>query len=334
MATIKDVCKLAGVSKATVSRVINGTGQVKESTTQSVLSAMQQLNFKPNRLAQALANNSSNCIGLILSDFAGDYFSTILKQAAKAAELANKQLIVTDGHDTPEREIEAIDSLVEHCCDAIVLYSRRLSQEELSRLEARIDVPIVVLNRQLKNKNGYTVCFDQQSIARLAVEQLLELQHSEIAYITSPLDTSTGKLRLQAYNDTLLHHNITPEPALITEGNYTLNSGYHACKKILETGHSFSALFSSNDDMAVGAIRALMEAGKRVPEDISVISIDNSPISEFIQPTLSSVDLPIKELIDAAMRVALELADGKDIVAENQAFLGRVILRESTALKR
>ena len=130
MSTINDVGKLAGVSKATVSRAINNKSHVKESTRQAVFLAMEQLKFKPNSLAQALASNSSNSIGLIISDFDGDYFGILLKQAAMATEKAGKQLIVTDGHNDPLREIKAIESLVDRRCDVIVLYSRTLSQQD------------------------------------------------------------------------------------------------------------------------------------------------------------------------------------------------------------
>jgi len=331
MATINDVCKLAGVSKATVSRVMNGTGQVKESTAKIVLQAMAQLNFKPNRLAQALANNGANSIGLILSDFSGDYFGTILKRAAKGAEVAGKQLSVTDGHDDHLREIEAIDSLVEHCCDAIVLYSRSLSQQDLSDIKARIDIPFVIINRQLDDKSIHAVYFDQESIARLAVNQLLDFNHTEIACITSPLDACTGQLRLKAFKDALIARNLVPNEALIVEGKHSMESGYQACQKILATGLSFTALFASNDEMAIGAMKALTEAGKRIPDDISIIAIDNSPLAQFVMPTLSSVELPVKELTDTAIKIALDLAAGKKVKQSIPGFQGKVVLRDSTA---
>jgi len=331
MATINDVCKLAGVSKATVSRVMNGTGQVKESTAKVVLQAMAQLNFKPNRLAQALANNSANSIGLILSDFSGDYFGTILKRAAKSAEAAGKQLIVTDGHDDHLREIEAIDSLVEHCCDAIVLYSRSLSQQDLSEIKARINIPLVIINRQLEDKSIDAVYFDQQSIAQLAVNQLLDLNHRDIAYITSPLNACTGQLRLKAYKEALIARDIVPNDALIAEGEHTMESGYKACQKILATGLPFTALFASNDEMAIGAMKALTEAGKSIPNDISIIAIDNSPLAQFVMPALSSVELPIKALTDTAMKIALDLAAGKEVQQGVPGFQGKVVLRDSTA---
>ena len=130
MATITDVCKLAGVSKATVSRVINGTGQVKESTRKVVFEAMQSLQYRPNSLAQALANKKSNSIGLVLSTFDGNYFGSLLREATNVAHEAGMQLIVTDGRNDTKWEMEAINSLVDRYCDVIILYSRSLTQQD------------------------------------------------------------------------------------------------------------------------------------------------------------------------------------------------------------
>ncbi|WP_019616866.1 LacI family DNA-binding transcriptional regulator [Psychromonas ossibalaenae] len=332
MATITDVCKLSGVSKATVSRAINGTGQVKESTRKTVFDAMKQLNFKPNSLAQALASNSSNSIGLIISDFDGNYFGMLLKQAAQAAEQAGKQLIVTDGHNDAPREIEAINSLVDRRCDVIVLYSRKLSQQDFIDLKQRISTPIVVINRKMPEHSYPAVCFDQEHAAGLAVRQLLAMNHTRIACITSAFNSDTKQLRFKAYQDALNEHNISLNRDLIAEGNYTIDSGYAACRNILATGTAFSALFAFNDDMAIGAMKALTEAGLRIPLDVSVIAIDNEPISAFITPALSTVELPIAAITDKAMKLALQLAAGKEVTAGTREFRGELIVRDSTAI--
>ena len=185
MPTINDVSKLAGVSKATVSRVINNKGQIKDSTRKVVFEAMETLNYKPNTLAQALATKTSNSIGLITSIFDGNYFGVLLKESAKLADQAGKQLIVTDGHNDPEREIEAIDSLVARRCDVILLYSRKLTQQDFKDIKARTSVPIVVMNRQVNDNTYHSVWFDHFHASALAVNHLLELGHTAIACITA-----------------------------------------------------------------------------------------------------------------------------------------------------
>lgn len=329
MSTISDVSKLAGVSKATVSRAINNKSHVKESTRQAVFLAMEQLKFKPNSLAQALASNSSNSIGLIISDFDGAYFGMLLKQAAQATEKAGKQLIVTDGHNDSLREIEAIESLVDRRCDVIVLYSRKLSEEDFIDLKKRIPIPIFVINRHLDNHSYPAVCFDQEQASSLAINQLLKMNHTQIACITSSLNTASGLLRFKAYQEALKQQHITINKGLIAEGEFTIVSGYQACIKILATGIPFTALYAFNDAMAVGAMRALHEAGLRVPEDVSVIAIDNDPLSAYLTPPLASVELPIAAITNFAMNIALELAQGKNVEAKTQEFKSKLILRDS-----
>ena len=129
MATMLDVSLRAGVSKATVSRVLNGTGQVKESTRQQVFAAMEELGYRPNFLARSLANQTSNSIGLVVSTFDGFYFGRLLQQASRQTETHGKQLIVTDGHDAPEQEEQAVQMLADRKCDAIVLYTRYMSEK-------------------------------------------------------------------------------------------------------------------------------------------------------------------------------------------------------------
>ncbi len=149
MATMLDVSIRAGVSKATVSRVLNGTGQVKESTRQQVFKAMEELGYRPNFLARSLANQTSNSIGLVVSTFDGFYFGRLLQQASRQTEAWGKQLIVTDGHDTPEREEEAVQMLADRQCDAIILYTRHMSEKAIMSLINSIAMPLVVINRDV-----------------------------------------------------------------------------------------------------------------------------------------------------------------------------------------
>ena len=330
MSTITDVCKLAGVSKATVSRVLNGTGQVKESTRKVVYAAMETLQYRPNSLAQALASNKSNSIGLILSTFDGNYFGSLLKEAANVAYNAGMQLIVTDGRNDTRLELEAIDSLVDRRCDVIVLYSRTLSHQDFIDLQKRISVPIVVINRHLGDSDCHAVCFDQEFATQLAMQHLLQKQHRHIACISLSLKSQTGQLRLQAYQQVLAEVGIVENSALIVEGDSKLQSGYQCCKALIATKLPFSALFACNDDMAIGAIKALQEAGIKVPEQCAVIGIDNEPLGEFIHPSLSSVELPIAEITRTAMQMALALARGEEVPTGTQKFKGKLIQRAST----
>ncbi|MGL5384630.1 MAG: LacI family DNA-binding transcriptional regulator [Serratia sp. (in: enterobacteria)] len=326
MITMLDVSIRAGVSKATVSRVLNGTGQVKKSTRDAVFKAMDELGYRPNFLAQSLANKSSNSIGLVVSNFDGPYFGRLLRQAAKLIEASGKHLIVTDGHDTPEDELQAVRLLADRRCDAIILYTRFMSESAL--MELLESLPVMVINRDLPQARERCVFFEQQQAAFNAVDYLIGQGHREIACITGPIDTPTAQSRLAGYRQALEHHQITFNDALITNGDSSVPGGYHSCNALLAGGSPFSALFASNDDMAIGAMKALHQAGKRLPEDVSLFGFDDEPSAAYLQPALSTIYLPIDAMIEAAISQALRLING-EALQPLTPFVGELKLRES-----
>ncbi|EGS62117.1 MULTISPECIES: LacI family DNA-binding transcriptional regulator [Vibrio] len=334
MATINDVCKLAGVSKATVSRVLNETGQVKAQTREAVLAAMQQLGYQPNSLAQALATNTTNSIGLVLPHFESSYFGSILFEAEQGAQKAGKKLLVVNSKNSEQGEKEAVATLAAQRCDAILLYSRHLSELKLLELQQQYPSPLVILNRRLHHPQLHSFGLDQTQIAQLAMQHLLNLGHRQITCITSPLVSETGKIRYQVYQQALHEHGIELNSSLVIEGDNTLLGGYQAMQQLLQQGISMSAVFACNDDMALGAMRAMHEHGINVPKQVSLIGIDNEPAAAFAIPSLSSVSLPIGELTQQAMSLAVEIANKKPQDAQHRLYQGSLIARESTiALK-
>ena len=328
MATMLDVSIRAGVSKATVSRVLNGTGQVKESTRQQVFKAMEELGSRPNFLARSLANRTSNSIGLVVSTFDGFYFGRLLQQASRQTEAWGKQLIVTDGHDAPEREEEAVQMLADRQCDAIVLYTRHMSEKKIMSLIESIAMPLVVINRDVSQARERCVFFEQQDAAFQAVEYLITQGHRDIACLTVPMHTPTGKARLEGYRNALKKHGIKWDPAKVKYGDSTMGRGYELCCELLEEKTPFSALFSCNDDMALGASKALHQAGLRIPQDISLFGFDDAPSAKWLEPGLSTVYLPIDNMITTAIDQAIKLANGQPIETI-PPFTGKLVLRES-----
>ncbi|EOX3089076.1 LacI family DNA-binding transcriptional regulator [Vibrio cholerae] len=334
MATINDVCKLAGVSKATVSRVLNETGQVKAQTREVVLAAMQQLGYQPNSLAQALATNTTNSIGLVLPHFESSYFGSILFEAEQGAQQAGKKLLVVNSKNSEQGEKEAVATLAAQRCDAILLYSRHLSEVQLLELQQQYSPPLVILNRRLHHPQLHSFGLDQMQIAQLAMLHLLNLGHRHIACITSPLVSETGKIRYQVYQQALHEQGVELNSSLVIEGDNTLLGGYQAMQQLLQQGISMTAVFACNDDMALGAMRAMHEHGIHVPKQVSLIGIDNEPAAAFAIPSLSSVSLPIGELTQQAISLAVEIANKKPQDAQHRLYQGNLIARESTiALK-
>lgn len=335
MATINDVCKLAGVSKATVSRVLNETGQVKAQTREAVLAAMQQLGYQPNSLAQALATNTTNSIGLVLPHFESSYFGSILFEAEQGAQKAGKKLLVVNSKNSEQGEKEALATLAAQRCDAILLYSRHLSEVQLLELQQQYPSPLVILNRLLHHPQLHSFGLDQTQIAQLAMQHLLNLGHRHIACITSPLVSETGKIRYQVYQQALDEQGIKLDLSWTVEGDNTLLGGYQAMQQLLKRDISITAVFACNDDMALGAMRAMHEHGINVPKQVSLIGIDNEPAAAFAIPSLSSVSLPIGELTQQAISLAVEIANKKPQDAQHRLYQGSLIARESSMpLKR
>jgi len=330
MATMLDVSLRAGVSKATVSRVLNGTGQVKESTRQQVFNAMEELGYRPNFLARSLANRTSNSIGLVVSTFDGFYFGRLLQQASRQTETHGKQLIVTDGHDTPEREEEAVQMLADRQCDAIVLYTRYMSEKAIMKLINSVQMPLIVINRDVSQARERCVFFEQQEAAFNAVEYLISQGHREIACITVPIHTPTGKARLTGYRKALEKHGIPWDESRVKYGDSGMTRGYELCQELLKEKVGFSALFACNDDMALGASKALHQAGLRIPQDVSLFGFDDAPCAKWLEPGLSTVYLPIDNMITTAIDQAIRLVKNEPIEAI-PPFTGTLVLRDSVA---
>lgn len=330
MPTITDICKHANVSKATVSRVINGTGQVKEETRLRVEKAIQLLNYRPNSLAQALATNRSNSIGIVLSDFDGDYFGSMMKRAAKIADQTGKQLIVTDGHNNDAREMDAINFLASRRCDVIIIYSRKLSQPQFEAIQAQINVPIVLVGQNFFDSSGYTLSIDQKQVASEAMQHLIQLGHKKIGYLGPKPHTRTTIERLNVYQDSMKKNGLADYLQLpILSNGFMPRHGYETAKANKNKIKQLDALFIANDDLALGCYRMLQESNIQVPHDISVVSIDNTEKSQFVYPPLTTVDLPIHELTDRALDIALKLIDGIDLPQHHYLFSGKLIKRGS-----
>ncbi len=329
MATINDVCRIAGVSKATVSRVINGTGQVRQSTREKVEAVMKELNYRPSSVAQALANQSGNSIGLVISDFTGGYFGSLLKQASVSAELMSKQLLFADGHNNAEDELKAVHSLIEKRCNIIVLYSRKLTCEQIVALSQSTLIPIVNVGRSLPQHVGFSITFDQSNAIEQAGKHLIDLGHKKLTYLGPVPTTPTSRLRLEGFHQLIENHASQGVEGKVCQSAFGFEEGYQATKEYLAMGQDLgSAIVAAADDIAIGCIKALREHGIRVPQDISIVSIDNDACSSFVQPPLTTINIPIVAITERAMEVAkLLIEDGTVPIPE--VIKGNLIIRES-----
>lgn len=205
MATMLEVAKRAGVSKATVSRVLSGNGYVSQETKDRVFKAVAESGYRPNLLARNLATKTTQTLGLVVTNtlYHGVYFSELLYQVARMTEDQGRQLILADGKHSAQEEREAIQYLLDLRCDAIIIYPRFLTVDEMDEIVENHSQPIMVLNRRLRRHASHCVWSDQKASAMRVVERLIALGHRDIAFITGSLDSPTGVERLAGYKDAL-----------------------------------------------------------------------------------------------------------------------------------
>ena len=330
MTTMLEVAKRAGVSKATVSRVLSGNGYVSQETKDRVFQAIEESGYRPNLLARNLATKRTQTLGLVVTNtlYHGVYFSELLFHAARMTEEKGRQLILADGKHSADEEREAIQYLLDMRCDAVIIYPRFLSVDEMDAIVEKCEQPIMVLNRRLRKNSSHSVWSDHKASSQDAVSQLIAKGHREIAFITGSLDSPTGVERLSGYKDALAQHGIPLREALIAQGKWNPASGAAAVSELLARGERFTALVASNDDMAIGAMKQLHDSGVATPDAVSVIGFDDVAIAPYIVPSLSSVRIPVTEMIKETISRLIFMLDGGEFKYQ-QTFCGELVLRDS-----
>jgi len=330
MATILEVAKKAGVSKATVSRVLSGNGYVSQEKREKVYQAIAETGFRPNLLARNLATKSTQTIGLVITNtlYTGSYFTELMQHSARMLEQQGRQLLLVDGKHSADEERAAIQFLLDLRCDGVIIYPRFLTIDEMDTIIAQHDHPILVINRRLRQHDSYCIYSDQQQTSAAAVTRLIALGHRDIAFITGSLDSPTGRERLAGYRAALEQHAIPVNDALIMAGKWQAQQGAAAVEALLAQGSTFSALVASNDDMAVGALKALAAHQIRVPEQVAVLGFDDIPLAPYTIPSLTSVKMPVTEMIQETIERLISMLDGGEM-RNRKTFTGELIARES-----
>ncbi len=325
-ATIREVAQEAGVSYQTVSRVLNASENVAEETRRRVQQVMQELDFVPSRVAQMLTTSRSRTIELIVVDviYAGRFADSI-NNMARAAREAGYDLLVTT--TDASGLIEVLENASARLIDGIVIYapSLRMSDEQLLDLTGGIPL---VRRDYIPNSRLAWVGFDQVYATRMAVEYLIQLGHRQIAAIPPTLDLINGEWRYTTWQETLHKHHLEPGP--MCESRYSFSNGYSAMKQIIATDQPFTAVLVGSDTMALGALRALRESGRRIPDDVSVMSFDNAELAAFTEPPLTTIDFDFKQQDTMAVRYLVEILAHPDMKLYQRVLLPELIIREST----
>ena len=328
--TISDVARHAGVSIATVSRVLNGSTPVIEETAERVRAAISELKFVPRTAARTLASRKTNTIGLILSEIGGAFFPHLLKGIEAEVRAAGYELLIHSTQGVHQHQHRAVG---EHNTDGLLVFTSSLEFEELQRLH-NINFPVVLMHQTppegveipvitIENKDG----------AEMLVSHLIEKHgRRRIIYMQGPDGHEDSQWRERGYCEALEKHNIPFDPELVVIGEFDEEQAYSTIQQVIMDGVEFDAVFAGDDDAAMGVYRALKMAGRLIPDDVAVVGFDDIQFSRYIFPALTTIRAPIEEVGREAVRQLICLLNGQQ--AQGLVLMRtELVIRESCGCK-
>jgi DNA-binding LacI/PurR family transcriptional regulator len=306
-ATIADVAEKAGVSIATVSRVMNNTGQVAETTRMRVQTAINELRFMPHSAARVLASRRTNTLGLILSEISDSFFQPLLRGIEAAARENGYDLLIHCTRPYAERDAPTYP-LGDHNADGLLIFADTFTEAEITRLY-KTQFPLVLVHRTSPpGLNIPCVTVENKSGARKLVDYLIEQRgYRRIAFLTGPDGAEDSYWREMGYRESLAAHGIPFDTSLMGMGGFDENIVQPTVRKWLEEGLEMDAIFAGDDASAVGVIAVLKDAGISVPEAIAVVGFDDIPLARHLTPALTTVRAPTETVGREAVRQLVKL---------------------------
>lgn len=329
--TIYDVAREAGVSMATVSRVVNNNPNVKPQTRKKVYEAIERLGYRPNAVARGLASKKTTTVGVVIPDIANAIFAEVARGIEDIANMYHYNIILCNADKRKDKEIRVINTLLEKQVDGLLFMGGAVTEEHIQAFKTS-NVPIVLC--ATKDENGVipSVDIDHEAAAFDAVSRLIAEGHRSIAMISGTLqDPANGYARFQGYKRALAQAGIAYREDYVRVGNYKYESGIDATQYFLGLSERPTAIFSATDEMAIGAIHCIQDSGLRVPEDVSVISVDNSRISSMVRPLLTTVAQPMYDIGAVSMRLLTKLMKKETVENATVTLPHELIVRRSVA---
>ena len=336
MASITDVAKKAGVSISTVSHVINGTKFVGEELKMRVMAAIEELGYQPNEMAASMKRRATNNIGVILPNIRMVFFPDVLKGIEDAAKEHGYKLFYFSTEYDFEKEQEYLNLLKSSWVDGIILDSS-CPQEQLEEYQKLLTrnpagkyVPVVTTVAPFTAEELGVITFDEEKATEQTIEYLIGQGHTDIGLLLGPRHIPMYERNIRGIQRIFSRHGLRFDPKNVLVGDYFAESGYQAMKKALAEGVKWTALYSANDQMAIGAVKAIKEAGLSIPGDIAVTGADGLYITSLISPALTTVEFPRYDMGYRAAQMLIQmilnpLERGQHILME-----GKLIVREST----
>jgi DNA-binding LacI/PurR family transcriptional regulator len=329
---IKVVAQRAGVSTATVSRTINGSSKVTPATAERVRKAIEALHFYPNTNARSLGSGRSSLYGLIISDITNPFFPELVRAFEDIAVEHGQEVLIANTNYDPARMESCVIRMIQRKVDGVAIMTSEMEERLVKVLNHR-DIPLVFMDVGEPGPGVSRVQVDHAAGVAMAMDHLVGLGHRAIAFISGPLDLFSARMRYQAFEASLKRHGLSRDARLIREANHRADGGHHAMQQILDSGAKPTAVMTSNDLTAIGALGAIHDRGLRVPDDISIVGYDDIVLSAYTQPSLTTLRLPRNEIATAAFRALYNARDEdskKQKEGTNQRVQPTLVLRNST----
>ena len=330
MSSMKDVARLAGVSVSTVSRVINESIPVDENTKKKVLDAIDRLNYKPNLLAKGLRVKSGHLIGFIVPEISLHPFVNLINSMEEYVVRRGFNLILGNTQNDPNVEEMQIDHFIRRNVDGVVI-TRVSDESRILEIIDKSNIPFVAVDRELEMQELPSVVLDNYKAGVLAARHLRELGHRQFACITGPLNIKLCRERLNGFENTLAEDAIPFSRERVFEGDFKFNSGIKGMEYLLHQRIPITALWAQNDLMAVGCLKVLQQKGIRVPEDMSLMGMDDLEIARMVNPTLTTIKQPFKQMSREAVDILLRMRSGQDLKEKKVVLQPQLVKRSSTA---
>ncbi len=330
MITIRDVAQQAQVSVTTVSHVINGTRFVSEEAKARVQAAIAALNYVPSAVARSLKSNRTHTVGMMIPNNSNPYFAEIIRGIEDACFAAGFNVILCNSDDDPHKQAAYVRVLSEKQVDGLIVLSSGGDPELLDTLRTA-NMPLVVVDREIDDLAADLVEVNHEAGGRLATEHLVGLGHTRIACIAGPTELSSARQRVQGYRRALEAAGLPFDASRVVSRAFTPEGGHEAMSALLALPERPTAVFASNDLMAVGAICAAAQAGLRVPQDVSVIGFDDIALAAYINPPLTTIAQPKQQTGELAARLLMQRIRQPEHALQREILQPTLQLRQSTA---
>ncbi len=333
MANINDIAKAAGVSTATVSRVLSKPDVVKPATRDKVMEVVNRMGYHPNALAKQLRTQQTKNIIVIIPSLDNYMSHKVILGIEHAAEAQGYHTLIADMHNQNTIEDYYLDAIRQRQVDGIISLSTGMAKELVQKKIAD-SYPMVVAVHDPSDSKLPCVTIDHAAAARAAMTHLIRLGHKEIAHITSSQSITPYQKRLESYRNVLTEQGIPIEESLIRYGQPTLQGGFEMTESLIASGIHFTALFAAGDTMALGAMKALAKHNIRIPEDCAVIGFDDIDLAAFWEPALSTIRIPTEQIGQRAFAKLLSIMTGEGSVTEKDILPYDLVIRESCGYLR